>query len=36
MEGCAKKRETEEENLLLFNMMKLTEGENAFLGAGFP
>jgi hypothetical protein len=35
MEGCANKRKTEED-LLLFTIMELIDGENVFLGAGFP
>jgi hypothetical protein len=37
MEGCANRsKKTEEENLLLFNIMELTEEENVFLGGRFP
>jgi hypothetical protein len=39
MEGCANrsgKTEEEEGNLLLCTIMELIEGENVFLGAGFP
>jgi hypothetical protein len=37
VKGCANRSEkSEEENLLLFNIMELIEEEDVFLGAGFP
>jgi hypothetical protein len=36
MRDCANRMKSEEENLLLFNIMELIEEENVFLGAGFP